>query len=409
MSRRSPRRPCAAEQLADRLAVGLAAARLPRRGAARPARAAPVRVAPAAGAGRAARCARVVGPAGVHPAGGAPGRLRRDLRHPAPLQPLPDLLRPRRHPQARDGAAAVQADLPAVGRSSSTTPSCPTTSASCWSTPPPSTSERGRQLMLDHRAGLELLRLSLRERDSPWAGRRRRGHRDAAAAARRRAGRRTPPRRRGPARGGGRARAVRRPDLQPRRGHAVRPDHAAHADLPGSPPMNEFLFVVVPYICLTTFVVGHVWRYRYDKFGWTTRSSQLYENRLLRIGSPLFHFGIIGVVPRPRDRAGHPEVVDRGGRDLRGALPLPGGLGRRAGRPGHRRRDGHPDLPPAHRRAGLLGDHPDGQGDVPLPRHRDPARPLQHGRGQHRRRTTTTARASRSGSAGSSASTCTPA
>ena len=59
--------------------------------------------------------------------------------------------------------------------------------------------------------------------------------------------------------------------------------------------MDEFLWVVFPYICLTVFVVGHLWRYRYDKFGWTTRSSQLYENRLLRIGSPLFHFGIIGV------------------------------------------------------------------------------------------------------------------
>jgi nitrate reductase gamma subunit len=59
--------------------------------------------------------------------------------------------------------------------------------------------------------------------------------------------------------------------------------------------MNELLFVVFPYVCLTVFVVGHLWRYRYDKFGWTTRSSQLYENRLLRIGSPLFHFGIIGV------------------------------------------------------------------------------------------------------------------
>src|SRR5680860_1254612 len=59
--------------------------------------------------------------------------------------------------------------------------------------------------------------------------------------------------------------------------------------------MNQVLWVVVPYICLTIFVVGHLWRYRYDKFGWTTRSSQLYEDRLLRIGSPLFHFGIIGV------------------------------------------------------------------------------------------------------------------
>ena len=59
--------------------------------------------------------------------------------------------------------------------------------------------------------------------------------------------------------------------------------------------MNQFLWVIFPYICLTIFVVGHFWRYRYDQFGWTTRSSQLYENRLLRIGSPLFHFGILAV------------------------------------------------------------------------------------------------------------------
>jgi nitrate reductase gamma subunit len=44
------------------------------------------------------------------------------------------------------------------------------------------------------------------------------------------------------------------------------------------------------------FVVGHYWRYRYDKFGWTTRSTQLYERRLLRWGSPLFHFGILFVL-----------------------------------------------------------------------------------------------------------------
>ena len=66
--------------------------------------------------------------------------------------------------------------------------------------------------------------------------------------------------------------------------------------------MDVFLWVVVPYICLTTFVVGHFWRYRYDKFGWTTRSSQLYENRLLRLGSPLFHFGILGVFVGHVDR-----------------------------------------------------------------------------------------------------------
>jgi len=60
--------------------------------------------------------------------------------------------------------------------------------------------------------------------------------------------------------------------------------------------VSTFLWVIVPYLCLATFVLGHVWRYRYDKFGWTTRSSQLYEDRLLRLGSPLFHFGMLGVV-----------------------------------------------------------------------------------------------------------------
>jgi nitrate reductase gamma subunit len=57
--------------------------------------------------------------------------------------------------------------------------------------------------------------------------------------------------------------------------------------------MKTVLWVIVPYLALAVFVGGHVWRYRYDKFGWTTRSSQLYENRLLRLGSPLFHFGIL--------------------------------------------------------------------------------------------------------------------
>ena len=59
--------------------------------------------------------------------------------------------------------------------------------------------------------------------------------------------------------------------------------------------MSTLLWVIYPYICLTVFVVGHYWRYRYDKFGWTTRSSQLYERRLLRWGSPMFHFGILVV------------------------------------------------------------------------------------------------------------------
>jgi nitrate reductase gamma subunit len=60
--------------------------------------------------------------------------------------------------------------------------------------------------------------------------------------------------------------------------------------------LDTLLFVGVPYISIAVFTVGHYWRYRYDKFGWTTRSSQLYERRLLRWGSPLFHFGILFVI-----------------------------------------------------------------------------------------------------------------
>ncbi|SHN47015.1 respiratory nitrate reductase subunit gamma [Cryptosporangium aurantiacum] len=60
--------------------------------------------------------------------------------------------------------------------------------------------------------------------------------------------------------------------------------------------MNILLWVIVPYIAFAVFVVGHYWRYRYDKFGWTTRSTQLYERRLLRWGSPLFHFGILAAL-----------------------------------------------------------------------------------------------------------------
>ncbi len=60
--------------------------------------------------------------------------------------------------------------------------------------------------------------------------------------------------------------------------------------------MDVLLWGVLPYLMLAVLVGGTIWRYRYDQFGWTTRSSQLYESRLLRIGSPLFHFGILVVI-----------------------------------------------------------------------------------------------------------------
>ena len=60
--------------------------------------------------------------------------------------------------------------------------------------------------------------------------------------------------------------------------------------------MGAVIWDVIPYVTLAVVILGSWWRYRYDKFGWTTRSSQLYESRLLRIGSPMFHFGILVVI-----------------------------------------------------------------------------------------------------------------
>lgn len=60
--------------------------------------------------------------------------------------------------------------------------------------------------------------------------------------------------------------------------------------------MSFLLWGILPYAVLIIFIGGTIWRWRYDRFGWTTRSSQLYESRLLRVASPLFHFGILVVI-----------------------------------------------------------------------------------------------------------------
>jgi nitrate reductase gamma subunit len=55
-------------------------------------------------------------------------------------------------------------------------------------------------------------------------------------------------------------------------------------------------WVILPYLALTTFVIGHVWRYRYDQFGWTSRSTELQEKKLLKWGSPIFHYATFGAI-----------------------------------------------------------------------------------------------------------------
>jgi nitrate reductase gamma subunit len=57
-----------------------------------------------------------------------------------------------------------------------------------------------------------------------------------------------------------------------------------------------FVWLVLPYVSIAVFAVGHVWRYRHDQFGWTSRSTQLLESRLLAWGSTLFHYGALAVI-----------------------------------------------------------------------------------------------------------------
>lgn len=136
------------------------------------------------------------------------------------------------------------------------------------------------------------------------------------------------------------------------------------------------LWVALPYVAIAVFVTGTLWRYRYDKFGWTTRSSQIYEGRLMRVASPLFHIGILAVLgtssacssrssgPTAGDQRAH--VPPHGGRD---------GL-RRRGADAVRHR--YADLSAPDQRAGARRDDPQRQDDVRVPDGGDPARAADH-------------------------------
>ena len=59
--------------------------------------------------------------------------------------------------------------------------------------------------------------------------------------------------------------------------------------------LNQFVWVIYPYLCLAIFVIGHIARYKYDQFSWTAKSSEMIETEIIKWGSLLFHLGIIPV------------------------------------------------------------------------------------------------------------------
>jgi respiratory nitrate reductase gamma subunit len=59
---------------------------------------------------------------------------------------------------------------------------------------------------------------------------------------------------------------------------------------------KTLLWIILPYVAIAVFVVGHWWRYRTDQFAWTSRSTQLLDRRILGWASPMFHYGALAAV-----------------------------------------------------------------------------------------------------------------
>jgi len=59
--------------------------------------------------------------------------------------------------------------------------------------------------------------------------------------------------------------------------------------------INQFFFGIYPYIAITVFLLGSLFRYDRDQYTWKASSSQLLSKKDMRLGSNLFHIGIIAL------------------------------------------------------------------------------------------------------------------
>lgn len=57
--------------------------------------------------------------------------------------------------------------------------------------------------------------------------------------------------------------------------------------------LDNFLFGIYPYICLSVFLLGSLLRFDRDQYSWKSDSSQLLRTGQLRWGSNLFHVGVL--------------------------------------------------------------------------------------------------------------------
>ncbi len=57
--------------------------------------------------------------------------------------------------------------------------------------------------------------------------------------------------------------------------------------------MNQFLWVIFPYLMIMVFICGHIYSYSVNQLKWTAKSSEFFEKNQLKWGSMLFHIGIL--------------------------------------------------------------------------------------------------------------------
>ena len=56
------------------------------------------------------------------------------------------------------------------------------------------------------------------------------------------------------------------------------------------------LYVILPYVALSIGIGGLIWRRKTDEFGWTARSTELLEGKVLRFASIVFHLGVLAAI-----------------------------------------------------------------------------------------------------------------
>ena len=59
--------------------------------------------------------------------------------------------------------------------------------------------------------------------------------------------------------------------------------------------LNQFLFIALPYVCLFTFFLMTIYRYRAQSFSYSSLSSQFLENKHHFWAVVPFHYGILAV------------------------------------------------------------------------------------------------------------------